>query len=106
MIRIDDVSSGGIVGQFRANESMIGWKSSDGETILCHAVGAVKRAEWLEGKLRVHCMVGEEASQEMLALDGFQPGDFEKLWRHFQSYCGVHIKNHRRVAEISEENFD
>mmetsp|Transcript_103427 Transcript_103427/g.179490 ORF Transcript_103427/g.179490 Transcript_103427/m.179490 type:complete len:484 (-) Transcript_103427:60-1511(-) len=111
MIRIDDIRSGGVAGQFRANADMIGWKSNDGKTVVCHAVGAVRRAEWLEGKLRVLCEVeaseeGAQASEEMLPLDGFQPEHFDKLWRHFESHCGVYIRKHRREAEVSEENFD
>lgn len=111
MIKIEDIESGGVAGQFRANADMIGWKSSDGTTMICHSTSAVRRAEWLEGKLRVLCEVdhseeGAEASEEMLPLDGFQPEHFDKLWRHFETHCNVYIKKHRREAELSEEHFD
>lgn len=107
MIRIDNVTCRGELGQFRANDSMIGWKS-DGEegTTYLYAVGNVRRAEWLEGKLRVLCEAESEEGQEVLALEGFAPTDFDTLWRHFESYCGVYIKKHRPVAAVSEANFD
>lgn len=110
MIRIENVHCGGKVGQFRGNADMFGWKEDDGDTKLCHKVGAVQKAEWLDGKLRILCQIGPSdgngKSQEMMALEGFQAGDFDKLWHYFQSQCNVYIKQHRRESEVSEENFD
>jgi len=110
MIRINSVYHDGKAGQFRANTEMIGWRDNEGETTVCHAVGNVKKAEWLEGKLRILCELeateGTAACQDVFALEGFQAADFDKLWHHFESCCGVYIRKHRRKSKASEAHFD
>jgi len=104
MIVIKGIYSQGLPGQFRANADMIGWKGDAGGEPLIHPVGTVKRGEWLEGKLRVLCE--DEGEEVVLALSGFKASDFDTMWRHFESHCGVYIKKHRPAASLSEANFD
>jgi len=96
---------GGSPGQFRANESMIGWKGDEGGEAQIHEVATVKRAEWLEGKLRVLCQ-DEDGTDSVLSVEGFANTDFDTLHRHFSEHCGVYIKKHRPAASLSEANFD
>lgn len=104
MICIKEIYTGGKPGQFRANSDMIGWKGDQGGQPLVHATSSVRRAEWLEGKLRVLCE--EEGSEQVLALEGFNAADFDTLWRHFEQHCGVYIKKNRLAAALSEGNYD
>jgi len=103
-IRINGISSGGEDGQFRANEEVIGWRGSDGGRSEIYEVGQVRRAEWLEGKLRLLCEV--DGNSEVLALDGFTAKDYDVMWKHFEQYCGVYIKKHRPQATLGAEDFD
>lgn len=105
MINIKNVYSGGQPGTFRANEEMIGWKGESGGKALVHSVENVKRAEWLEGKLRVLC-ADEDSNETVLALEGFNASDFDVLWRHFEEYSGVYIRKHRPASSLSEASFD
>merc|ERR1719181_34756 len=41
-----------------------------------------------------------------MSLKGFQPSDFDRLWRHFETHCQVYIKKHRAQASLTEEAFD
>jgi hypothetical protein len=92
-IQINDVYSGGQPGQYRASETHIGWKPlAAGAEPLVQEVGDVKRAEWLDGKLRILCE--NEDGQVVLALEGFAANDFDTLSRHFKQYCNVQLKNH------------
>jgi hypothetical protein len=103
-IRIAGINSEGESGQFRANEEVIGWRRDDGGRQTIFAVDTVRRAEWLEGKLRLLCEV--EGESQVLALDGFPAKDYDLLWKHFEQYCGVYIKKHRPQASLSGEDFD
>lgn len=103
-IRITDINNEGESGQFRANEEVIGWRRDDGGRQVIFAVDTVRRAEWLEGKLRLLCEV--EGESQVLALDGFLARDYDLLWKHFEQYCGVYIKKHRPLASLSSDDFD
>jgi len=105
MLRIGKVYCGGEEGQFRANDENIGWRRADGGLTRVYPVGAVGAAEWLEGELRVLCRA-EDGSNQIFALEGFAPADFDKLWRHFEQHSQVYIKKVRHVAAVSEEAYD
>lgn len=71
-----------------------------------HSTGSVRKAEWLEGKLRVLCQEADDDEGEVFALDGFAAPDYDVLWRFFEEHCGVFVKRHRPLAAIEEADFD
>jgi len=103
MLTMKNISHGGAPGLFKANAEMVGWKGDDG-TLIIHQNNEVQRAEWLEGKLRILC--SKDDVEEVLGLEGFQASDFDQLWRHFESNCGVYIKKHKPASSLTEGAFD
>eukprot|EP00445_Apocalathium_hangoei_P026374 CAMPEP_0203927108 /NCGR_PEP_ID=MMETSP0359-20131031/66563_1 /ASSEMBLY_ACC=CAM_ASM_000338 /TAXON_ID=268821 /ORGANISM="Scrippsiella Hangoei, Strain SHTV-5" /LENGTH=467 /DNA_ID=CAMNT_0050855819 /DNA_START=117 /DNA_END=1520 /DNA_ORIENTATION=+ len=105
MIKIDSVSEGGELGSFRANAESLGWRRADGGRMVVHQTNSVKRAEWREGCLRILCQ-DEEGHEVMFGVDGIDTARFDDLWRFFEQTCGVYIKKHKLVAELSAQDFD
>eukprot|EP00933_Yihiella_yeosuensis_P039526 TRINITY_DN3358_c0_g2_i6.p1 TRINITY_DN3358_c0_g2~~TRINITY_DN3358_c0_g2_i6.p1 ORF type:complete len:483 (+),score=121.45 TRINITY_DN3358_c0_g2_i6:336-1784(+) len=104
-LKISNVTCKGATGQFRSNAESIGWKSTEGDGLVVHPASSLKRAEWCEGKLRLLCEA-EDGSSQVMALDGFSSKDYDALWRYFEQTCGVYLKKHRPMAQVSEEDFD
>lgn len=104
MLKFANIYYQGEAGQFRANEEQMGWKGETGTT-LALAMSAVRKAEWLEGKLRILAET-EEEGEHMVGLDGFNPKDYDALWKHFEESSGVYIKKHKAVAAINAADFD
>lgn len=102
IVKIDQIQNASENGQFRANASNIGWRGETGRQLV-YGTAAVKRAEWYEGNLRV--LLEENDGQQILALDGFSPKDYDLLWRFFSEH-EVFLKKHKPQAAISEEAFD
>lgn len=102
---VNKVVHEGVEGRLRANAEQIGWQSSDGERVRIVEAATVKRVEWLEGRVRILCQADGGAS-EVLALENFQPEDYDTLWRYFNQCCGVYMKKHTRVAALAEDDFD
>jgi len=101
MICFNGIDCDGVLGRFRANADMIGWKSGPGGEAQVHECSTVKRAEWLEGKLRIQCK--DEDLESVLNLKGFSPGDFDILWQYFDFYCGVRIVRHPNGNKATQE---
>lgn len=94
MLRIKGIECDGELGQFRANVNMMGWKSDETGDAQIHESKTVKRAEYLEGKLRVACQEDGDEEETVLGLNGFSNSDFDSLAQYFQDYCGVTVKRH------------
>mmetsp|Transcript_106371 Transcript_106371/g.297824 ORF Transcript_106371/g.297824 Transcript_106371/m.297824 type:complete len:495 (+) Transcript_106371:84-1568(+) len=106
VLKCDNVLHGGAVGAFRGNAESFGWRSAaDAAHLVVRPVGAVRRAEWREGDLRILCEV-DGAEPEVLGFDRFQPQVFDDLWRYFEQNCGVYVKKHRLVADLCAKDFD
>jgi len=94
MLRIKGIECDGELGQFRANVNMMGWKGDETGDAQIHETQTVKRAEYLEGKLRVACQEDGDEEETVLGLKGFNNSDFDSLAQYFQDYCGVTVKRH------------
>jgi hypothetical protein len=105
MVHIRDIYVGDDIGHFRANAEMIGWKSdSSGEKLLQWSCN-VRQAEWLEGELRVLCE-DDTGDRQVMAFSGFAANDFETLWLHFSTHCGVYIKRRKAPTPVYTDSFD
>lgn len=105
MLKFSNIIYEGETGLFRANEEQMGWKGESGSTFAL-PMNAVRKAEWLEGKLRILAEMEEEDGEHVVGLDGFSPGDYDALWKHFEQTSGVYIKKHKAVAAINAADFD
>jgi len=106
-VQICNVVHDGVTGRFCANAESLGWQADDGSEAVVHSTTSVRKAEWLDGQLRVLCEPEDSANQaEVLALEGFAPGDYETIWRYFEQACSVYVKKHRVTATLSETDFD
>jgi len=106
-VRILNVVHDGETGRFCANAESLGWQANDGSRAMVHSTTSVRKAEWLEGQLRVLCEPEDSTDNaEILALAGFAPSDYDTIWRYFEQACGVYVKKHRITATLTEADFD
>jgi len=103
--RCDGVAHGGDVGSFRGNAESFGWRGGDGARMVVRPASAARRAEWRDGDLRV-LVEAEGCEPEVLAFDGFPAQSFDELWTYFEAHCGVYVKKHRHLADVSGKDFD
>lgn len=99
-IKITDIILNEEVGEFRTDSEQIGFKGSAG-TKMVYPGSELQVAEWLDGELRILFKDGT-----VLALKGFQPEHFDKLWKHFESYFQVYIRKRKQVVQINSADFD
>mmetsp|Transcript_21192 Transcript_21192/g.54019 ORF Transcript_21192/g.54019 Transcript_21192/m.54019 type:complete len:478 (+) Transcript_21192:131-1564(+) len=90
----------GEVGQFRANTEKFGWQGESG-TVIQEEGASVRAAQWKEGMFRIQLV-----DEDVLAFDGFDPRDFDKLWSHFQTHYKIHIKKWRPPSALNGDNVD
>jgi len=93
MVLIQPVWNDGQEGQFRANESQIGWRGG-GRTVL-YPGDTIKQVEWLKGSLRLLCETDDGTT--IVTFDGFAPNNLDEIQQHFLNSFGVDVKNHDDV---------
>jgi hypothetical protein len=107
VVKVDSIVYEGARGEFRANREQIGWRRDDGGLIVVKKTSLVKKAEWLDGKLRLLCANDDGNGETVLAFDRFPANTYDAVWRlFFEQSRSVYVQKHNSTTTINESDFD